>query len=190
MIKFAVALICCFTLSSINNLQAQLDGLSPGLAVDAAALSPDELPSFDDYKADPENIKVKSISAKELVDAVKARTEKIVILDTRTREEYNVSRLKKARRMGYNDFMIERVWMINRQSRVILYSTKGKRALVVAQYLILMGFRNLQILDGSLIGWVNGGGDLYDAEKLKTNKIHVGDKKNMELLKVGEGVHY
>jgi rhodanese-related sulfurtransferase len=190
MMKFSLALICYFALSTINTSQAQLDGLSPGRAVDAAALSPDELPTFDEYKADPENIKVKSISSKDLVEIITDGTEKIVILDTRTRAEYNISRLKKARRMGYNDFMIERVWMINRQSRVILYSTTGKRALVVAQYLILMGFRDLHILDGSLIGWVNEGRDLYDAEKLKTTKVHVGEKKNMTLLKVGEGVHY
>ena len=183
-----ISLFYCFVLISFPLIiNAQNDPFGGG-AVDAAALSPSELPSFEAYKSSPENIKVSTVSPNELSTALESGNEPIVILDARSQEEFDISHLKNAKRIGHHDFTVERVWMVDRKARVIVYSAAGNRALVSAQYLILMGFRDVQILDGSLISWKNTGKAIYDQNNKLTERVHVGNRKNMKLLTKGKVV--
>lgn len=182
--KFLLLPICCFLLL-INTLHAQ------NTAQDAAALSPTELPSYEDFKKSPENIKIPVIKVQELHTALSTGKEKFTIIDVRNKEEYDISRLPNAKRIGYNDFSIEKMWMVDRKYKIVLYSsTSAKRALVLAQYLTLMGFTDLHILEGGIIAWKNASYDTYDANKALSDKIHVGEKENVKLLKVGTPVHF
>lgn len=181
-------LFCCFILLSLSVMTHAQNDPFGGRAVDAAALSPSELPNFETYKASPENIKVSTVSPNELKTALDSENETIFLLDARSKDEFEVSHLKNAKRIGHNDFTVERVWMVDRKARVIVYSAAGNRALLSAQYLILMGFRDVQILDGSLIGWKNSGKDIYDIDNKVTERVHVGNRKNMKLLTKGKVV--
>lgn len=181
--KFLVLFICVLLFT--NSAQAQ------NTAQDAAALSPTELPSFEEFKKSPENVKIPVIKVQDLHTALSTGKEKFTIIDVRNKEEYDMSRLPNARRIGYNDFSIERMWMVDRKYKIVLYSsTSVKRALVLAQYLTLMGFTDLHVLEGGIIAWKNAGYDTYDANKALSDKIHVGDKENVKLLKVGTPVHF
>ena len=60
----------------------------------------------------------------------------------------------------------------------------------VAQYLKLMGFRDVHVLAGGIIGWKNDGYDVFDSEKSFTDNVHVGHRDNIPLLKEGRAIHY
>lgn len=176
--------IICF-LFLFNPLYAQ------NTAQDAAALSPTELPSYEEFKKSPENVKVPSFKVQDLHAALSTGKEKFTIIDVRNKEEYDISRLPNAKRIGYNDFSIEKMWMVDRKYKIVLYSsTSTKRALVLAQYLTLMGFTDLHVLEGGIIAWKNANYDTYDANKALSDKTHVGDKENVKLLTVGTPVHF
>lgn len=183
--------VCFFVFNTITNCKAQNDpfGFSPSSSQDAAALSPSELPDFEDYRKDPENIKIVPILAKELEFIVKTESrEQIIIIDARSKEEYDISHIKNSRRTGYQDFSIERVWMVSRKARLIVYSANKNRSTIVAQYLTLMGFNDVQMLEDGLIGWKNEGNDIYDKDG-PTDKIHVGKKDNLKFVKSGLAIY-
>ncbi len=167
---------------------AQTDPFGVRSNVDAAALSPSELPTFEEYRNDPENIKVALISPQELAATIKNSRGTCFLLDARSDKEYLVSRIKNARSIGFADFSTERVWMLDRSAQVIVYSANKDRGLLMAQYLKLMGFLDVQLLDGGLIAWKNAGYQVYD-DAGKTDRIHVGKKSNLKLLKSGLAVN-
>ena len=169
-------------------LHAQTDPFGVRSSVDAAALSPSELPSFEAYRADPENIKVAGISPKELSATLKNSRRACFILDARSEKEYLVSRIDKARSVGFVDFSVERVWMLDRAAQVIVYSANKDRGLLLAQYLKLMGFLDVQLLEGGLIAWKNEGYKVVN-DKGETDRVHVGKKGNIRLLKKGLAVN-
>lgn len=186
--KYFIVVLSCITMTIINNpLFAQHD---PFAAIprnkDAAALSPSELPSFEQYRSAPANINVSVISPTELAYVIDDSREKIFILDARSKEEYSISHIETARRAGFVDFSVERIWMVDRQARIIIYSSDQKRSDILAQYLKLMGFTDIQILAGGLINWKNAGNDVFNKDG-KTDKVHVGRKENLKLLKSGLG---
>lgn len=189
MTKITLPLICLILCSFFQALQAQSDPFAviPSHQ-DAAALSPNELISFQAYCAAPENIQISSISAKDLSYALEHSRERIVLLDARSNKEYNISHIEDSKRLGFKDFSIERIWMLDRKSRVIVYSAHEKRALLTAQYLTLMGFTDIQLLKQGLIGWKNTGNEIFDKDG-KTDKVHVGSRTNLKLLKSGLGLY-
>lgn len=180
------SLFCCLC---FHTCWAQGDPFSAGFAKDAAALSPNELPSFQDYQKDPENIKIADIKSTMVSGVLKSTREPIVILDARNQAEFEIAHLQDAKWVGFDDFSIERVWMIQRETRVLVYSSLNKRSKLIAQYLILLGFRDVQIMEDGIIGWVNNNYPVYDATHAPTTKIHVGDKQNMKYLKKGLGIY-
>lgn len=165
-------------------MTAQRDPFAGRTAVDAAALSPSELPSFEEYRNDPENIKVDVVGPQELFNVIESNRGRLYILDARSEKEYAVSRIKDARPVGYTDFSAEQVWMLNRSARIVVYSATESRSRAVAQYLKLMGFLDVQILDDGLIGWKNAGHTVVD-DKGETDRIHVGKRANTRLVKRG-----
>lgn len=175
------SLVLCFC---STNLFAQRDPFAVHSSVDAAALSPSELPSFEEYKNDPENIRIHPISPQDLSHTLQNSRGACYILDARSQKEYLVSRIDRARAVGFLDFSTERVWMLDRSAQVIVYSANKERGLLVAQYLKLMGFRDVQLLEGGLIAWKNAGYDVVD-DSGKTDRIHVGKRSNTKLLKKG-----
>ena len=177
--------ICCWVGQSA--LFAQRDPFGGYNSYDAAALSPSELPSFEEYRNDPENIKVPTIPIQELQSVLGDSRDKLYLLDARSEKEYEVSRIQGARAMDYLQFSVERVWMLDRAARVVVYSATEERSRTLAQYLKLMGFLDVQILEGGLIGWKNAGQLVYNA-KGKTDRIHVGRRANMRLVKSGLAV--
>lgn len=163
---------------------AQRDPFAGRTAVDAAALSPSELPSFEEYRNAPENIKVDLVGVQELFNAIQSNRDRLYILDARSEKEYAVSHIKDARPAGYANFSAERIWMLHRSARIVVYSATESRSRTVAQYLKLMGFLDVQILDDGLIGWKNAGQIVVD-HKGETDRIHVGKRANTRLVKRG-----
>lgn len=181
-------LLAFFSLLIIDNTYTQ--GLDDpfsqvargGRSVDAAAMSSAEIPGFIEFSEDQKDFKVPHMLPTEL-ETLKSSGEHMFILDTRSKDEYNISHIAGAKRVGYEDFTSEKVWMLNREYTIIAYCADGERSKYVAEYLHVMGFLDVYVLEGSLINWKNTGHEVIDAEGNPTDKIHVYNKENAKLLK-------
>jgi rhodanese-related sulfurtransferase len=144
--------------------------------------------NFQNYAAQHgDNVSAPYISATTLQQRLTSG-ERITILDARTEKEYKVSRIKNARRVGFDDFSSERIWMLKRSAPIVVYCTNNERSNIVADYLLHIGFSDVTILHLAIIGWSNAGLPLYDSKNLKTNYVHVGKKENNSILKKGRSV--
>ena len=93
------------------------------------------------------------------------------LLDARAREEYAVSHLAGATRVGYEDWDEERVEELNRDDTVVVYCSVGYRSEKIAERLEALGFKAVYNLYGGLFEWVNQGYPLYREGK-PTDQVH------------------
>jgi rhodanese-related sulfurtransferase len=129
---------------------------------------------------------VPTVSVEELS---KENLQEIVFLDARERNEYNVSHLKNARWVGYEDFELSRVNAINKNEEIVIYCSIGVRSEKIGEKLKQAGYTNVKNLYGSIFEWVNQGNPVYDSTEKPTNKIHAYNKKWGVWLKKGEKVY-
>ena len=109
----------------------------------------------------------------------------IFLLDTRTKEEYEISHLKNSIFVDYKSFNIENVSNIPINSEVIVYCSVGYRSGKIAEILQKNGYQNVLNLYGGIFEWVNEGYDIYNDNGI-TKKIHGYTKKWSKWLKHGE----
>jgi rhodanese-related sulfurtransferase len=178
-IAFISISICSHLLAQPADNQIVADNTTP-------AKNTIEILNLQEYAAvyDVKNSQAKVILPKELSTRLQAG-ERITVLDARSLEEYNISHIRQARRVGFSDFSSERIWMYNRQKPIVVYCAVGERSRIVADYLLYVGFSNVSILEQSIIGWVNAGFALVDSKNITTNYVHIGSKDNQSLLKKG-----
>lgn len=112
-----------------------------------------------------------------------------VLLDTRTKEEYNVSHLPNARWVGYDDFNLERVADVPKNGNIVVYCSVGYRSEKVGEKLLAAGYQHVHNLYGSLFEWVNEGNPVVDAQGLPTQRVHAYSKVWGIWLKRGEKVY-
>ena len=125
----------------------------------------------------------------EQVGADSANLSTALILDTREKEEFEVSKLKNAIWVGYDDFDVSQIDSLNRNQEIVVYCSVGYRSSKVGVQLKEAGFMNVKNLYGGIFKWANEGRPLYNDSK-RTNKIHAFNKKwgrflsNPDLIKV------
>ena len=95
-----------------------------------------------------------------------------VLLDSREKKEYDVSHLKGAMNVGYDEFDINAVKGISKDQALVVYCSVGYRSEKIAEQLIAEGYSNVHNLYGGIFEWKNEGNEVYDANG-KTEKIHV-----------------
>ncbi len=103
--------------------------------------------------------------------------EKYTILDAREQEEYDVSHIEGAQFIGYKNFDIDQLKLIDKEQAIVVYCSIGYRSEKVGEKLIKAGFKNVYNLYGSIFEWANQGLPLVDKNNQKTNKIHTYNKK-------------
>ena len=94
------------------------------------------------------------------------------ILDAREKVEYDISRLKDAIWVGYEDFNLSRVDTIDRSSEIILYCSVGYRSSEIGIKLQQAGFLNVKNLHGGIFRWANKGFPIFN-DSSQTKKIHI-----------------
>ncbi len=126
------------------------------------------------------------ITAEEL-----AKTETMILLDTREKEEYNVSHLKNAVWVGFKDFDIHTVSnrIQDKNTPLIVYCSIGVRSEDIGEKLIGAGYTNVKNLYGGIFEWKNNGNPVYGTDGLKTDKVHPYDKQWGKLLTNAEKVY-
>ena len=113
----------------------------------------------------------------------------VVLLDTRTKAEYDVSHLPNARWVGYDEFELKRVETIPKQANVVLYCSVGYRSERVGEKLLSAGYQRVHNLYGSLFEWVNEGNPVVDKQDNPTQRVHAYSRLWGVWLKRGEKVY-
>lgn len=121
-------------------------------------------------------------------DSIKKANPKVVFIDTREKKEYNVSHLKNAVWVGYDDFELARVAAIDKDTKIIAYCSVGARSEDVTRKLLEAGYKDVSNMYGSIFEWVNEGKPVYNTEGEETMKVHAYSKSWGVWLKKGEKV--
>jgi rhodanese-related sulfurtransferase len=117
------------------------------------------------------------------------REENLILLDTRSKREFEVSHLKYARWVGYDEFNLNRVKDLPKNAPIVVYCSIGVRSEQIGEKLKKAGFTNVKNMYGSIFEWVNQGNPVYDKNDKLTRKIHGFDKSWGIWCKEGEKVY-
>ncbi|GIV30796.1 MAG: hypothetical protein KatS3mg029_0147 [Saprospiraceae bacterium] len=113
----------------------------------------------------------------------------IVLLDTRSREEYDVSHIAGARWVGYEAFDLGKVAGLSVDTTIVTYCSVGYRSERIAEQLQKAGFRHVYNLEGGIFGWVNKGNPVVDAAGRPVHKVHGYNAKWSKWLRGVEVVY-
>ncbi|OUS03548.1 rhodanese [Flavobacteriales bacterium 33_180_T64] len=143
--------------------------------------------SLDDVLKRYNNNDIPYISVEELV----AQKATITLLDVREFKEYNVSHLKGAIYVGYDDFQLEKITtqIPTRNKTIVVYCSLGIRSEVIANKLKKAGYTNVRNLYGGIFEWKNKDFDVYNSEEKKTDSIHTYSKTWSKWLNKGTKVY-
>jgi rhodanese-related sulfurtransferase len=100
------------------------------------------------------------------------------ILDARELEEFNVSHIKNATHVGYDDFDIETVTKIisDKSSKIVVYCSLGVRSEDIAEQLKKEGYTHVFNLYGGIFEWKNNDLAVYDDDDNTTENVHAYSK--------------
>ena len=113
---------------------------------------------------------VKEISPKDAANKRKA-----IFLDARKPEEFNVSHIAKAIRVGYSDFALDKLPTVKKNTPIIVYCSVGYRSEKISEKLLAAGYTNVQNLYGGIFEWVNEGKPVEDSTG-RTSNVHAFNK--------------
>lgn len=102
-------------------------------------------------------------------------TKNIVYLDARELNEYNVSHIKNAIWVGYNEFQKDSLTKVPKNSKIVVYCSVGYRSEKISERLIKMGYTDVSNLCGGLFEWSNQQYPLQ-CDTGATKAIHAYDK--------------
>jgi rhodanese-related sulfurtransferase len=123
------------------------------------------------------------------VQDAQAKKEEALFLDTRSKEEYNVSHIEGARFVGYREFNLATLEGIPKSQPVITYCSIGKRSGEIGRKLIEAGYKNVHNLYGGLFEWINQGHLVVDTANTPTEKVHPFDRTWGKWLEKGDKVY-
>ena len=114
-----------------------------------------------------------------------------IILDTREWEEYEVSHLKNAVWVGYDDFKLADVITKypDKNLNIVVYCSIGVRSENIGEELLESGYFNTKNLYGGIFEWSNQGYPVYTAKGEKTKKVHAFGKLWGKYLTKAEKVY-
>lgn len=110
------------------------------------------------------------------------------ILDTREKEEFEVSHLEGAIWVGYDTFTLKNVEKIDKSKPVLVYCTVGARSQDIGKKLKTAGFTQVYNLYGGIIHWSNETKPLVSEGK-PTQKVHTYSRTWGIWLQKGEKVY-
>lgn len=115
----------------------------------------------------------------------------ITLLDAREVKEYEISHLKNALSVGYDDFDIEKTSanLADKNSIIVVYCSVGIRSEDIAEKLQKAGYKNVYNLYGGIFEWKNNGFKVYNKDNQETEKVHTFNKEWSKWLNKGEEIY-
>ncbi len=99
----------------------------------------------------------------------------LVVLDSRTLDEYAVSHLRNARHIGYEQFRLHSLRDIPKNTPIVVYCSIGYRSEKIGEKLLEAGFKNVYNLYGGIFEWSNQLRPLFN-EHGRCHEIHPYDQ--------------
>ncbi len=117
-------------------------------------------------------------------------TEETVVLDTRKKEEFEVSHIKDAIWVGYKSFEKDSVLkkFPKKETPIIVYCSIGVRSEDIGEKLLKAGYTNVKNLYGGIFEWKNQGHLVYK-NNTETDSVHTFNKQWGKLLNKGTKVY-
>jgi len=115
--------------------------------------------------------------------------DRATILDSREKEEFDVSHILGAKWVGYNNFTIDHVADIPKDQPIVIYCSVGVRSQRIGIQLRKAGYLNIYNLYGGIFHWVNEGNPIYRSD-IKTKKVHPYSPAWGIWLKKGEKAYH
>lgn len=113
----------------------------------------------------------------------------ITLLDTRAREEYEVSHLPNAEFIDYDSFEVSEVDHLSREDTVVVYCSVGYRSERVGEALKKAGFQHVYNLYGGIFQWKNEGNEVVNSQNQPTDSVHTYNRSWSKWLKSGVKVY-
>lgn len=115
------------------------------------------------------------ISSEKLNDLI-AKKACLLILDTRNKEEYDVSHITGALHLNYRSFNLRSLDTLDRRHSIVVYCSIGYRSERIGEKLQAMGFKDVRNLYGGIFEWVNTGNPIIDETSNPTMQVHTYNK--------------
>lgn len=126
---------------------------------------------------------VQSISVKDA-----SELNSITFLDARELNEFNVSHLKNAKHIGFEQPNLSILDSLNHEDTVIIYCSVGYRSEKMAEKIKRKGFKNVYNLYGGIFEWKNQGFSVFQGQN-QTDKVHAYNRVWGIWLSKGEKVY-
>lgn len=104
------------------------------------------------------------------VSTLETNIEQYTLLDTRDREEYEVSHIPGAVFVG-PDFDLKNVEGLDREKPVVVYCSVGYRSEKYGEKLLKAGFAEVSNLYGGIFEWLNAGNNVAVGNEVLENKL-------------------
>lgn len=115
--------------------------------------------------------------------------EDVLILDTRSQEEFDVSHLKDAKFIDYKNFDIDQLDLALKKKKIVVYCSVGYRSERIGEKLLEAGYPEVFNLYGGIFNWVNEGNQVFANSDVPTDSVHAYNRLWGKWLKKGIKVY-
>ncbi|QSE97470.1 rhodanese-like domain-containing protein [Fulvivirga lutea] len=134
------------------------------------------------------NNTVPQITSSEL-DTLLQKNPNLILLDTRSTEEYKVSKIASAKFIDYDDFEPQMVQGIDKDEQIVVYCSVGYRSEKIGEKLQEMGYNNVLNLYGGIFDWKNTDHVVINENQQPTDSVHTYNKNWSKYLNKGVKVY-
>jgi rhodanese-related sulfurtransferase len=96
----------------------------------------------------------------EQVHDMQARGERVVYLDVRESNEWNLGRLPHAVHLPRGNLETKVESIVDREQKVVIYCARGNRSALAALTMTQMGYENVASMSRGFVGWADIGGEI------------------------------
>ena len=91
---------------------------------------------------------------------MQARGERVVYLDVREPNEWNLGRLPHAVHLPRGNLETKIEGLVERDQKVVIYCARGNRSALAALTMKQMGYENVASMSRGFLGWADIGGEI------------------------------
>jgi len=109
-------------------------------------------------------------------DTLSQNLNDFILLDSRTKSEFDISHIENAIYVGYEDFDEKSVEEVQKDKNIVVYCSVGYRSQQIAEKLQDKGFSNVHNLYGGIFEWKNLNYEVVNLNNNVTDSVHTYNK--------------